>query len=211
MKPLSILLFTLGICCIRPTAAQEPVSLAFSNQLDKESETVRLMAELQQIKAWEVLVTGKIAGCFYSLQTIHCVDGKEQRSTEKMSRPVQTDTLRLLFFTQPIGQDSVRMIINTPCVKIEPEYAVQGAESCILLEPFPEKELTVADAIPVMAFCQGEPIEIPMKDGTVLKGLHYCHVRDSHLHPSKWHERFKLKDYLYFEIKFTKPQRPENK
>lgn len=206
MKTCFIVLLALGsICGFRSAAAQEPVSLTFSNQLNKESETVRSMAELQQIKAWEVLVTGKIAGRSYSLQTVHCVDGKEQRSTEKMSRPAQTDTLRLLFFTQTIGQDSVRMLINTPCEKKESGYAVQDARSCILLEPFPEKELTTADAIPVIAFCQGAPTDFPLPDGTTAKGISYCNVRDGHLHPSKWHERFKLKDYIYFEIKFADP------
>lgn len=210
MKPLSILLFTLGICCIRPTAAQEPVSLAFSNQLDKESETVRLMAELQQIKAWEVLVTGKIAGLSYTLQTVHCINGKEQRSTPIDPQHVTSDTLRLLFFTQPIGQDSVRILIHTPQYKTAFGHTVQGAGDCILLEPFPEKDQTTTDIIPVMAFSSGAPTKFNI-GGETVSGISFCRVRDSHLHPSKWHEQFKLKDYLYFEIKFTKPQRPENK
>lgn len=210
MKPLSILLFTLGICCIRPTAAQEPVTVSFSNPVLQESEFIQASANLQRIYALKTLITGKIAGTRYRLDLVHITDGKENRRLPMNDLICESDTLEFFLASQPVSTDSVHIILRSPITRLC-ALGVPGTDKCILMETIPGKRLTTDDAIPVAAFCQGEPIEIPMKDGTVLKGLHYCRVRDSHLHPSKWHERFKLKDYLYFEIKFTNPQRPENK
>lgn len=202
MKTHFILLLAIGICSIRPATAQESVTVSFSNPALQESEFIQASADLQRIYALKTLITGKIAGKRYRLDLIHVTDGKESRRMPMNDLICESDTLEFFLASRPVSADSVHIILRSPITRLC-ALGITGTDRCILMETIPEKRLTTGDGIPVAAFCQGEPIEIPLPDGKVLKGLHYCSVRDGHLHPSKWHERFKLKDYLYFEIKFT--------
>ena len=208
MRTHSILLVALGICCIRTAVAQEPVAVTFSNPVQQESKFIQASADLQGIYALETLVTGKIAGKRYRLDLVHVADGKELLRTSMNESVCASDTLEFFLASRPVGADSVCMALRSPVERIC-TLGIAGTDRCILMETFPEQTPTMDEAIPVAAFCQGEPIEIPLPDGSVFRGLHYCSVRDGHLHPSKWHERFRLKDYLYFEIKFTNPSTTE--
>ena len=202
MKTTFILLLAACLCCIQPTTAQEIVSVSFDNPVQQESEFIQASADLQGIYALETLVTGKIAGKRYRLDLVHVADGRENRRMSMNESVCASDTLEFFLASRPVGADSVCIALRSPIERIC-TLGITGTDRCILMETFPEQTPTTDKAIPVAAFCQGEPIEIPLPDGKVLKGLHYCSVRDGHLHPSKWHERFKLKDYIYFEIKFT--------
>lgn len=204
MKTNTLLLIALGICSLLSAAAQEPVAVTFSNPAQQESAFTRASADLQGICALKTLVTGKIAGRRYRLDVVRVTDGKELLRTPMDESACASDTLEFFLASRPVGADSVRIAFRSPgtwfCT-----LGVSGTDRCMLMETYPEQTLTTDDAIPVAAFCQGEPFEIPLPDGSVFRGLHYCSVRDGHIHPSKWHERFRLKDYLYFEIKFTNP------
>lgn len=207
MKLTTLLLLTLGVCGLSSSKAQvTPVELSFGNPLLRESEFVRATAQLQKIGALEASVSGKIAGREYQFDCIHVVDGKQTRTSMRMPFDVpfvcKSDTLRFQLVSQSIGTDSVCIVFTSPIAR-SCFFQIAGANQCIPMETISEKALTTADPIPVMAFCQGEPVEFPMENGAVFHGLHYCSVRDGHIHPSKWHARFKLKDYVYFEIKLT--------
>lgn len=208
MRTHSILLVALGICCIRTAAAQEPVTVTFSNPVQQESTFIQASADLQGICALKTLVTGKIAGKHYRLDLVHVADGKELLRTPMNESVCASDTLEFFLAARSVGTDSVHIAFRSPVTRLC-ALEVSGTDRCMLMETFPEQTPTTDDAIPVAAFFQGEPIEVPLPDGSVFRGLHYCSVRDGHLHPSKWHERFRLKDYLYFEIKFTNPSTTE--
>ena len=208
MRTHSILLVALGICCIRTAAAQEPVTVTFSNPVQQESTFIQASADLQGICALKTLVTGKIAGKHYRLDLVHVADGKELLRTPMNESVCASDTLEFFLAAHSIGTDSVHIAFRSPVTRLC-ALGISGTDRCMLMETFPEQTPTTDDAIPVAAFCQGEPIEVPLPDGSVFRGLHYCSVRDGHLHPSKWHERYRLKDYLYFEIKFTNPSTTE--
>lgn len=202
MKPLISLLLALGICCIRPATAQVPVSVTFSNPVLEESEFVQASAELQGIYALKTLVIGNITGKRYRLDLVHIADGKESHRVPMNDLVCESDTMIFFLTSRPVSADSVHIVLRSPINK-HCALGISGTDGCILMETIPEKELTTDEAIPVAAFCQGEPIEIPLPDGKIFRGYHYCSVRDGHIHPSKWYERFKLKDYVYFEIQFT--------
>ena len=204
MKTSPILLIALGICCLRAAAAQEPVAVTFSDPAQQESAFIRASADRQRLCALRTLVTGKIAGRRYRLDLVRVTDGKEILRTPMDESACASDTLEFFLASRPVGADSVRIALGSPVTQLR-TLGVSGTDRCMLMETFPEQTPTTDDAIPVAAFCQGEPIEIPLPDGSVFRGLHYCSVRDGHIHPSKWHKRFRLKDYLYFEIKFTNP------
>lgn len=210
MKTIFIPLFALWMCSIRPATAQEPVTVSFSNPVLQESKFIQASTNLQGIYALETLVTGKIAGKRYRLDLVHVADGRENRRMSMNESVCASDTLEFFLASRPVGADSVCIALRSPIERIC-TLGITGTDRCILMETFPEQTPTTDKAIPVAAFCQGEPIEIPLPDGSVFRGLHYCSVRDGHLHPSKWHERFKLKDYLYFEIYFTDTPTTENK
>lgn len=204
MKTSTVLLIALGICCMRTAVAQDPVALSFSNPSQQESAFVQASADLQGICALRTLVTGKIAGRRCRLDLVRVVDGEELLRMPMDEAVCASDTLEFFLAARTVGTDSVRIAFRSPVTRLC-ALGVGGSDRCMLMETYPERTPTTDDAIPVAAFCQGEPIEVPLPDGSVFRGLHYCSVRDGHLHPSKWHDRFRLKDYLYFEIKFTNP------
>lgn len=82
--------------------------------------------------------------------------------------------------------------------------------SVILMEPSRKKAIT-DDAISVAAFCQGEPIEIPMTRRDRAKNS----LRASATAISTAEMAARVvqteEDYLYFEIKFYETPTTENK
>ena len=53
---------------------------------------------------------------------------------------------------------------------------------------------TTLKEFPIIAFSTGIPVEE--------YGVNFCGLRDSGVHPKLWFEKFKIKNYVYFEIKF---------
>ena len=201
-RPLLLILVAATLLHIAPASAQEPVTLTFSDPMEQESETVRLTARLQRVHIREVLVTGHIQGRPYSLQTVRVVGGREQRTPPTTGAPVPSDTLRLLFAAQPVGKDSVNMLVRTPGFGSDFGQRLAHADDAILLETRTPTGSTTADAIPVMALSRGEHIVWHI-NGESYDAQSYCNVRDAALHPAKWYERFKLDDYIYFELRFS--------
>lgn len=201
MKYLTHLLSTLCLLCTASAVAQDTVTLTFSNPMEQESRAVQSMATLQHIHTLENAITGPISGLQYTLNIVQSIDGKEERRPLG-SYTCPSDTLRFHFATQPVGTDSVQVIIPQP-IGLECKLAITNADQCILMETYPEDGLTTADVIPVIAFSPGKTLEFQLPDGQVVRGMHYCSVRDGHLNPFKWHEEFGLQDYIWFELKFT--------
>ena len=69
------------------------------------------------------------------------------------------------------------------------------------METYPAIKQTKEETIPLIAFTEGTP-QIFEIAGRKLEGLDYCGVRDAKIHPSRWFEKFHIKDYVYFEIEF---------
>lgn len=197
--PLRIL-SALCLLCTVPATAQAPVTLTFSNPIEQESQTIRSIAQLQQICVLENTITGPISGRHYTLEMVRSLDGIEER-IPLGEYACASDTLRFHIASQPAGADSVQFTIPTP-TGVACKHAIGDAPQCILMETYPEGSLTTDDTIPVMAFSPGETLEFPLPDGRIVRGMHYCSVRDGHLAPARWHERFGLQDYIWFELHF---------
>lgn len=194
------LLPVLCLLCSVPTAAQEPVTFAFSNPIQQESQTIRSIAQLQQIHILENTITGRFSGRHYTLNIVRSLNGKEER-TPLGEYACASDTLRFHIASQAAGTDSVQFTIPTP-TGLACKHAIGNAPQCILMETYPEDTLTTTDTIPVMAFSPGKALEFTLPDGRIVRGMHYCSVRDGHFAPSEWHERFGLQDYIWFELNF---------
>lgn len=205
LLPLLLALFLGGL----PAAAQEPVSVSFADPARKESQFVQALADMHGVTALETSLAGRIAGRWCQLDVVRVIDGAAHR-TPWRSFIADADTLRLLFAARPVAKDSVLIVLRSPAHNTFPvngyhHATVAESSRCILMETFPEKTPTTADAIAVAAFCSGMPISKELPNGLKITGVNYCKVRDGHIHPSKWHEQFELRDYLYFELRFTDP------
>lgn len=191
----------LCLLCSVPTAAQEPVTLTFSDPIQQESQTIRTIAQLQQIHILENTITGRFSGRHYTLNIVRSLDGKEERKPLG-EYACASDTLRFHIASQPADTDSVQFTMPTPTGLVACKHAIGDAAQCILMETYPQDTLTTADTIPVMAFSPGKTLEFSLPDGQIVRGMHYCSVRDGHLAPSEWHEQFGLQDYIWFELNF---------
>ena len=69
------------------------------------------------------------------------------------------------------------------------------------METYPAIKQTKEETIPLIAFTEGERGTWE-RNGFTLEGIDYCGVRDAKIHPSRWFEKFHIKDYVYFEIEF---------
>ena len=118
MRTHFILLVALGICCIRTAAAQEPVTVTFSNPVQQESTFIQASADLQGICALKTLVTGKIAGKHYRLDLVHVADGKELLRTPMNESVCASDTLEFFLAARSIGTDSVHISFRSPVTRL---------------------------------------------------------------------------------------------
>lgn len=72
--------------------------------------------------------------------------------------------------------------------------------NCLLIDCRHDDGYERSDAIPLMAYSPGIHRNFDMGDGKVLEGFDICGLRYSQVHPSEWHERFKIPAYVYFEV-----------
>ena len=107
MKTIFIPLFALWMCSIRPAAAQESVTVSFSNPVLQESKFIQASTNLQGIYALETLVTGKIAGKRYRLDLVHVADGRENRRTNRYAHPIRWN-----FFSHPDPSAPIRSALR---------------------------------------------------------------------------------------------------
>ena len=109
------------------------------------------------------------------------------------------DNQHFLFASIYEKKDTVRIICKHQ-EKHDLRISVPVLRS-ILMETYPIIKQTKDETIPLIAFTEGTPKNFEI-NGIQMKGLDYCGVRDAKIHPSRWFEKFNIKDYAYFEIEF---------
>ena len=72
----------------------------------------------------------------------------------------------------------------------------------ILMETFPNRPLTTADTIPLLAYTHGI-LHTYVIDGKELQGGSYCDVRDAKLPPVVWRDTFDMPEYIWFDCLFA--------
>jgi hypothetical protein len=115
------------------------------------------------------------------------------------------DTLTIKFMTMPVDSHQVKISRNLGRWLNTGTYDIGSNKSCILMPTTLSDTsapnacgfnfyLTTENPFPIIAYSMG----IPLDNGII----HFCGLRDAGIHPKLWAEKFKIKNYIYFEIKF---------
>lgn len=176
-------------------------SITIGYELLKNNEPkVKECTEAEAQYAFEVVLKGNMKGTPYKLYQIHVKEGKANRMEISQEKACIADsTLHFIFVSIMEKKDTVRIICNHQ-EKNELQIVIP-AYRAILMETYLSIKPTKDDPIPLIAFTEGQPKTFDF-DGVKLEGLDYCGVRDAKIHPSRWFEKFHIKDYVYFEIEF---------
>jgi len=159
----------------------------------------------------KVVITGNINKKNF-VTTTHIVrNGKDSIvKTNTSYFPMSSDTLEISIKTLPVDSHKVKteltMNLGKNILSYPFTYDIESNKSCMLIETAIEKGLeyddnsgaeyylTTSEVFPIIAYSMG----IPLDNGTI----HYCGLKNSGVHPKLWFEKFKIKNYVYFEIKF---------
>lgn len=197
-------LFTwvLAFLCTTSIVAQDTISIRY--EFPKDTFVYNLM-RFQHIDALDVTVKGNLKNRAYKLYMIRNQEGKSERKELNAMFSCRMDSVEhFSFFARPETPDTahIRCFYGSD---VDLHLPIE-TKHCILMETLPTQSYTVTDRIPLIAYTSGEEKNITF-NGETMQAIDYCAVRYSQTHPSEWFEKFKIKDYIYFEIEFT----PENK
>ena len=204
MKRLTMLLVVL--CVALPTISAQEIEIKYQDLIATESsELLQTVLDMQKIRAYSVTLKGEnIKDKRYALKCHRVENGKVQDDMlQGMFKGTvrENDSLCLKFYAIPSGQDTVSLRIDCTAGKITLPIK-KNSEEAILMETFLNKPLTVDEPIPIISLNAGEYFEVELPTGAKMTGRHYCPIRDEHIHPSLWTEKYKMDDYIYFEVKF---------
>lgn len=169
------------------------------------SELVSTIIDMQGVKAFGVTLRGDIEGKKFSVRCHRVENGVAQKDSFDgfySGKVNEGDSLNIKFYSIVTAPDSVKLrIVSNAGVFTMPVKIKDGIEA-IFMETFLNEKLSTDNPIPIISFNAGEAFSTELPNGMKLEGRHYCPIRDEHIHPSKWPEKFKMDDYIYFEVKF---------
>ena len=183
----------------KDTIAKDSITLGY-DLLKNDDPIIKECIEEEPQYAYDVTLKGKINGTPYKLYQVHVKEGKAERTEIKQEKTCIADSIQHFLFASIMeSKESVRIICNHQAknnrkLTIPPYH-------CILMETYPAIKQTKEETIPLIAFTEGERGTWE-RNGHILEGIDYCGVRDAKIHPSRWFEKFHIKDYVYFEIEF---------
>ena len=183
----------------KDTIAKDSITLSY-DLLKNDDPKIKDCIEEEPQYAFDVTLKGKINGTPYKLYQVHVKEGKAERTEIKQEKICTADSIQHFLFASIMeSKESVRIICNHQ-TKNDWKITIPSYQ-CILMETYPAIKQTKEETIPLIAFTEGETGTWE-RNGFILEGIDYCGVRDAKVHPSRWFERFKIKDYVYFEIDF---------
>ena len=176
-------------------------SITISYELLKnDAEIVKASIDEEPQYAFDVIINGNLNNTPYKLYQVHVKEGKAERTEIQTEQTCfANDNQHFLFASIYEKKDTVRIICKHQ-EKHDLRISVPVLRS-ILMETYPIIKQTKDETIPLIAFTEGTPKNFEI-NGIQVKGLDYCGVRDAKIHPSRWFEKFNIKDYAYFEIEF---------
>lgn len=183
-------------------AQSSNVVTAFEYPEDDYVVYLNRFLNIGMIKA--VVCGDSLANREYDIELVVCRDGDFERKnlTEGLNFTARSDSLAFYFIAQPLSPDKVRVEFYGPLGHKE-EIVIDTTNS-LLIEPERSAGYGYGESIPLMAYSPGILQEVEI-NGKIFQGMDVCGVRYSEIPPSEWHDKFGIKDYLYFEL-VPKPQ-----
>ena len=206
MKKIILGFFILSTLLSANTLSAQEIEIKYQDLIAAESsELLRTVLDMQKVRAYSVTLKGKnIKDKRYALKCHRVENGKVQDDMLRgmfKGKARDNDSLCIKFYAIPAGQDSVSLRVDCSAGKFTLPIKI-NSEEAILMETFLDKPLSANEPIPVISLNAGEYFEVELPTGEKMAGRHYCPIRDEHIHPSLWPEKYKMDDYIYFEVKF---------
>lgn len=196
MKNGLIALFILmGSLCV--FAQNERITVRFEYPEDDYVLYLNRFLNIGMIKT--EIIGDSLANKCYDIDLVVCRNGEFEKVnlTENINFISSSDTISFYFISQPLSQDKVKMeFYGSLGHKEEIEIDTRNA---LLIEPENNAGYSYEENIPIMTFSPGIIQELEI-NGKVLQGMDVCGIRYSEIQPSQWHDKFGIKNYLYFEL-----------
>ncbi|MDO4159796.1 MAG: hypothetical protein Q4D41_05020 [Prevotellaceae bacterium] len=175
--------------------ANDTVSVSY--ELPKDAFVLKLM-EFQGVYGENVILKIPDNNIPFAIYMVISRNGKEERNTIFEGEGGELSKVNnLYFFAKAESPDTVR--ISGIGMNI---YLPMETKDCILMETYSKNGYTTSDRIPLIAYTNGHKIKLNVNNET-REIVDYCEVRDAKIHPSEWHDKFDIKEYVYFEIVFS--------
>jgi hypothetical protein len=156
----------------------------------------------------KITITGNIKDKNFITFTHIVKDGKDSLySSDTSFFPMWNDTLIISVQSLPVDSNKVKINKNYGNRWSKADvYDIGSNKKCLLIETslLPNDIpnvcgtdwylTTLSEVFPIIAYSSG----IPLENGWI----HICGLRDAGVHPKLWSEKFKIKNYVYFEMKF---------
>lgn len=175
--------------------AQSKVTIGFHQKYDD----VQFMGLLGLIDACQVTATihaDSIDAKFYELWMVKNNEGIETRSLYGYM-PLRPDSTDICITVMAVDSLNAKVYV-TPQITTG-KMVSMPTNNCLLIECVNKNGYIAGDTIPLMAYSTGHFTKHRI-NGTVFDAMDVCGVRFSEIHPSKWYEKFNIKDFIYFEV-----------
>ncbi len=164
-----------------------------------KNQDLEKLTTFQGIRYFEITVKGDFKGKMIKL--VQHVYHNGQETIKEDAYQLQSRKVIFEIWAQPaIEGDSVKIGIKTPFF-YQPHFYIHMDvnDRPILMETF-LSDYKNLEVIPLVAYTPGIKSVFYM-NGENYTAIDYCGVRDAHIHPSEWKEKFGILNYLYYELK----------
>ena len=192
-----IFLAVLFCLCVNNICGQTPVSVAYKIIGDESSQ-------LAGTNDFIITISGDLTGKKIILRE-HIVSDGTIRTQEVPTSfdTMNSDSLTISVTTQKEARDSIKIDIQNndmPYYQAVHFLPTTKYQHPILMETILDNTLDQENT-PIFAYTPGIPKDFNI-NGKIMKGEHYCDLRDSNTHPALWYEKFEIKNYIYYSIEF---------
>jgi hypothetical protein len=165
------------------------------------------LLEFNQMKCFQLSIIGEFKGKTAKtvLKENICKNGNIQTvaDTSFFSRKFFSDTLEVVVISKIISADSVRIALygnDATSIHFDKKYGIP-TQNNILMETYLDEKDKQDRIIPLIAFTSGINTKMEI-NGEIYSAIDFCGLRDSKVNPELWAKKFKIPDYIYFELEF---------
>lgn len=176
-------------------SAQSRIETMF-NQKFNAPQFMGLLGVVDACQVTATIRADSIDAKFYELWMVKDNEGVETRSLFGFI-PVQSDSTDICITVMAADSLSAKVYV-TPAISVSKKVSMPTSQ-CLLIECVNKTGYAVGDTIPLMAYSTGHFTKRSI-NGTVFDAMDVCGVRFSGIHPSKWYEKFNIKNFIYFEV-----------
>ncbi len=176
------------------SVSQNKISTSFPNNTDLEYRGL-----LGVLNTSQQSVTIHYKGDDYKYYELYMTVNREGICSKTFMGFVRMDKdSTTICFTALAADSTLCKIYITPEVRQVCNVELPIGQS-LLIECVNADGYSIGDTIPLMAYSPGISKQFDFGNGTKTNVYDICGLRDSKVHPARWHETFNIANYIYFE------------